>query len=127
MRLGRLNRSPGAALRGAAAALALVGLLVAAGTAQPPPPSDELPAPSQVSPDAPTPVGPQAPAVGVTLPDALRVAVLSNLDIAQARAVVAEAQAARQRVQVLLLPNATFGSAYNNHQGGIQKTEGNII
>jgi outer membrane protein TolC len=78
-------------------------------------------------PEAPTPVGPQAPAVGVTLPDTLRVAVLSNLDIAQARAVVAEAQAARQRVQVLLLPNATFGSAYNNHAGGIQKTEGNII
>jgi outer membrane protein TolC len=54
-------------------------------------------------------------------------AVLSNLDIAQARAVVAEAQAARQRALVTALPNATFGSAYNNHQGGIQKTEGNII
>jgi outer membrane protein TolC len=90
-------------------------------------PPQELPAPRKLAPDAPTPVGPQVPAVGVTLPDALRVAVLSNLDIAQARTVVGEAQAARQRAEVLLLPNATFGSAYNNHAGGIQKTEGNII
>jgi outer membrane protein TolC len=73
------------------------------------------------------PAQPQAPAVGITLPDALRVASLSNLDIAQARAVVAQAQAARQRALVIALPNATFGSTYNNHQGNIQKTEGNII
>jgi len=105
-------------------------LLPLAALAQAPggdPPAEELPAPGRLPAGAPTPVGPQAPAVGVTLPDALRVAVLSNLDIAQARAVVAQAQAARQRALVTLLPNATFGSAYNNHQGNIQKTEGNII
>jgi outer membrane protein TolC len=94
--------------------------------AQAPPdraPSQELPPPRQLE----EPPQPQAPAVGVTLLDVLRVASLSNLDIAQARAVVAQAQAARQRALVTTLPNATFGSAYNNHAGGIQKTEGNII
>jgi outer membrane protein TolC len=88
-------------------------------------PPQELPPPRKL--DAPAPAAAPPPAVGVTLPDTLRMAVLSNLDIAQARAVVAEAQAARQRAYVTLLPNATFGSAYNNHAGGIQKTEGNII
>ncbi len=103
-------------------------LLPLAALAQAPagnPPPQELPPPNKL--EAPTPVGPQAPAVGLTLPEALRVAVLSNLDIAQARAVVAQAQAARQRALVTALPNATFGSAYNNHAGAIQKTEGNII
>jgi outer membrane protein TolC len=111
---------------GAAGLGAILSLAVRAqapeGAARP----QELPPPQKVE-AGPSPVGPQAPAVGVTLPDVLRVAVLSNLDIAQARAVVAQAQAARQRALVMALPNATFGSAYNNHQGAIQKTEGNII
>src|SRR4051794_10586266 len=78
------------------------------------------------------PAEPPAPAcpenaVGLTLLDALRLAQLATLDIAQARAVVQQAVAARQRAQVLWLPNATFGSTYVDHEGRIQNTNGSII
>jgi outer membrane protein TolC len=67
------------------------------------------------------------PAVGITFLDSLRIAVLSNLSVAQARAVVRQAQAAQQRAEVVWLPNLNSTTAYNNHEGRIQKTEGNII
>jgi outer membrane protein TolC len=80
-------------------------------------------------PSSPAPSAPACPenAVGLTLLDALRLSVLANLDIAQARTVVQQAAAARQRAQVLWLPNATFGSTYVDHEGRIQNTNGSII
>jgi len=66
-------------------------------------------------------------AVALTLPDALRLASLANLDIAQARLIVEQALAGQLRAQAQVLPNLSAGPAYNNHQGTIQKTEGNII
>jgi outer membrane protein TolC len=57
----------------------------------------------------------------------LQLAAASNLDVAQAREVVAQARAALTRANVLALPTFVIGSAYANHQGQIQKTEGNII
>jgi outer membrane protein TolC len=65
--------------------------------------------------------------VAVTLLDALRVAALANLDIAQARAIVEQVQAARLRADVAILPNATAGANYVYHTGHIQRTEGNVI
>jgi outer membrane protein TolC len=107
--------------------------------AQPPPmPEDVLPKPRVLvdpSPTEPTPPAqpvpmPTAtrenPAVGITLVDALRIALLSNLDIAQARAVVRQGQAGLLRAEVIALPNANIGGAFDSHAGRIQKTEGNI-
>jgi outer membrane protein TolC len=65
--------------------------------------------------------------VPINLPSALRLALLSNLDIAQAQAVVDQARAALERAQVSILPNFNLGSTYTEHEGNIQKTEGNII
>jgi outer membrane protein TolC len=65
--------------------------------------------------------------VAVTLTDVLRLASVANLDIAQARLAVERARAAQLQARSTLLPNLSLGSAYNNHQGTIQKTEGNII
>jgi outer membrane protein TolC len=66
-------------------------------------------------------------ALPISLPVALRLAWVANLDIAQAREVVAQARAALQRAQVAVLPNFNLGSTYTHHEGNIQKTEGNII
>lgn len=68
--------------------------------------------------------GPTAP---ISLPAALRLASTSNLNIAQAREAAVQAQARLDRAQVSFLPNFNIGSAYNDHEGNIQKTEGNII
>jgi outer membrane protein TolC len=57
----------------------------------------------------------------------LRLAQTSNLDIAQAREAVNQARARQQSADVATLPNLNLGSAYNHHEGNIQKTEGNII
>src|SRR5262249_3413463 len=64
---------------------------------------------------------------GITLLDALRVASLANLDIAQAREVVELARAGRLRANSQILPNLNLGSTYVTHQGQIQRTEGNVI
>lgn len=96
---------------------------------------DTLPAPRRQpasAPETPLPQGAglslgQETAVPITLPVALRLAEIGNLDIAQAREVVNQARAALERAQVGLLPNLNLGSAYNHHEGQIQKTEGNII
>src|SRR5262249_54013319 len=66
-------------------------------------------------------------AVPITLPTALRLALLANLDVAQARQVVAQAQAALLQARVIAVPSMTMGSQYVHHEGTIQKTEGNII
>jgi outer membrane protein TolC len=64
--------------------------------------------------------------VAITLPAALQLAELANLDIAQAREVVNQARAAQMRANATALPNIQTGSSYNHHEGQIQKTEGNI-
>src|SRR4051794_722367 len=91
-------------------------LLAALLTAGPAPAQDARPAIS----------GPYGESVvGLTLPDALRLALLANLDIAQAQQVVVQARAAQLRAQAATLPSATLGANYTNHQGTIQRTEGN--
>ncbi len=93
--------------------------------AAPPPDAAVLPMPRLV---ASLPKDPMAPPPGVpiNLPTALRLALTSNLEIAQARELVAQASARLDRARVALLPNFNIGSAYNHHEGNIQKTEGNI-
>src|SRR5262249_37167319 len=63
----------------------------------------------------------------INLPAALRLAETANLDIAQARAVAAQARFALNRAQLLALPSVNLGSTYIKHEGNINKTEGNII
>src|SRR5260370_6094611 len=68
-----------------------------------------------------------AAAQPIALPAALRLAETANLDIAIAREIINQAQAAVQRAQVAVLPNFNLGSTYTKHEGTIAKTEGNII
>src|SRR5262245_60138189 len=108
--------------------LCLAGVCAAQETPRrpPPPPRAESPrVPLDVR-NVPPP-GLPAGAVGVSLLDALRLALLANLDIAQARAVVAQTLAARQRALVLWLPNLTAGSTYVFHDGRIQNTTGPVV
>src|SRR5262249_42610353 len=63
----------------------------------------------------------------INLAAALQLAVANNLDIAQARAVVAQAQAALFRARVSALPAINLGATYVEHEGQIQRTEGDII
>ncbi len=63
----------------------------------------------------------------IDLRSALRLATTSNLDIAQARAVLEQAEAARQRAVSRLLPNVSSGAAYIDHAGRIQQANGNIL
>src|SRR5262249_37160579 len=79
------------------------------------------------SPEAAACPAPEGNAVGITLLDALRVASLANLDIAQAREVVEFTRAGRLRANSQILPNLNLGSTYVTHQGQIQRTEGNVI
>src|SRR5262245_3293309 len=57
----------------------------------------------------------------------LRLAATSNLDIAQARAVVDQARAARDRALVQWLPNLAIGASYLSHEGRAQQANGNIL
>ena len=66
-------------------------------------------------------------AMPVTFPNVLGLALLANLDIQQSNEVVAQARAALLRSNVAWVPSLNLGSAYNHHEGNIQKTEGNII
>jgi outer membrane protein TolC len=63
----------------------------------------------------------------IDLRTALRLATTSNLDIAQARAVLDQAAAARQRAVSRVLPNVSGGATYLDHDGRIQKADGNIL
>jgi outer membrane protein TolC len=67
------------------------------------------------------------PLFPVSLLTALRLGLTTNLDIAQARETVNQAQARLDKARVSLLPNFNLGSQYLHHEGNIQKTEGNII
>src|SRR5262245_1680898 len=67
----------------------------------------------------------RATAMPITLPIALRLSLTTNLDIAQAREFVAQAGIALDRARAGYLPTFNLGSAYNHHEGNIQKTEGN--
>jgi outer membrane protein TolC len=58
--------------------------------------------------------------------EALRVASLANLDIAQARQVVYQARASALRAESQLLPNLNFGSTFVRHEGQLQNTAGNV-
>jgi outer membrane protein TolC len=62
----------------------------------------------------------------MSLPVAMRLAELNNLDIALARAALLQARAAQQRVEVAWLPTFNLGSTWSHHEGQIQKTEGLI-
>jgi outer membrane protein TolC len=98
--------------------------------AQPPGPTQEsLPPPSRLVPALPVAPGTapdrRAP-LPINFPTALRLATTSNLDIAQARQVVNQTRALQQAADVAILPNFNLGSAYNQHEGNISKTEGNI-
>jgi outer membrane protein TolC len=136
---GRRPRFRLAARAGLLAALtALVGLLPPATPAtQPPDRSEELPAP-QVLPRLTPQLAPTTPcppdlllllkdAQPINLPVALRLAETANLDIAQAREVAQRARAGLLRAQVLALPNLNVGSTYVDHEGNIQRTEGNVV
>jgi outer membrane protein TolC len=99
----------------------LLGLCAAASAQQPA---------AQITTITPTPLPPAGADRGVvpiTLPDALRLAEAGNLNIAQSRQVVALAQAALARARLTILPNLNLTSTYDEHEGNIQKTEGNII
>jgi hypothetical protein len=119
----------------AAVPIGIAALLLA--SAAPVPPSagtdqpEKLPAPRIQEPAAGAALPPKGEAtnaaVGITLVDALRIASLANFDIAQARQLVAVAQAGVQRAQALALPSIVFNPQYIYHTGKIQKTEGNII
>lgn len=56
-----------------------------------------------------------------------RLASTTNLDIAQARAVVDQARAARDRAVVQWLPNLAIGTSYLSHEGRTQQSNGNIL
>jgi outer membrane protein TolC len=66
-------------------------------------------------------------AQAISLTAAIRLTGIANLDVAQARAFVAQTQAAFDRAYVSWLPNLNLGTTYTEHEGNIQKTEGNII
>lgn len=85
---------------------------------------------SQPDPDQGLPydnIGPFANASPINLLTALRLAEGNNLDIAQGREVVRQAQAGLTRARIQALPNLNLGSTYSHHEGNIAKTEGNII
>jgi outer membrane protein TolC len=65
-------------------------------------------------------------AIPVTLVDTLRLAVLANLDIEQARLSIERARAGLLLVRSRFLPALNIGTTYASHDGTIQRTEGNI-
>lgn len=75
----------------------------------------------------PAPPYPEARAQPIDLRSALRLGSTSNLDIAQARAALDQARAARQRAASRVLPNVTSGATYVDHDGRIQQANGNIL
>jgi outer membrane protein TolC len=93
-------------------------------------PAAEVRAASPEPPHFPeTGLGPayDAGALPINLPTALRLAMTTHLDIAQARQVARQADIALERAQLQILPTLNLGSVYTEHEGNIAKTEGNII
>lgn len=87
------------------------------------PPSKDLDGPDIFPPSFSEPLGCGVP---VTLPDVLKLAVLANLDIEQARVAVARAQIGVRRASAAYLPNVAIGALYTTHEGTIQNAAGNI-
>jgi outer membrane protein TolC len=89
---------------------------------------EQAPPPRAVppSPTYPTPTLPTERVVPITLTAALQLAVLSNLDIAQAREVVNQSLAVQLRARLTAVPNLQMSNLYNHHEGQIQNTAGNI-
>lgn len=108
-----------------------------AGTSQilPPPQlsasaQETLPPPQRQLPAIPVSAGTipkKRPLLPIDFPTAMRLALTSNLEIAQAREVVNQARARQLAADVAVLPNLNLGSEYRQHEGNISKTEGNII
>jgi outer membrane protein TolC len=115
----------GAAALAGVAVLAL-GLYLPRGCAQPAP-ADTLPPPRPVTEGQPPSHAGDEMAVPISLPLALRLAVTNNLDIAMAREFVERTQAWRERARFLILPNASAGGIYVDHDGRIQQAVGNIL
>jgi outer membrane protein TolC len=117
-------------LAGAGLLLVWASLTTAAPPAGSAPTVEDLLPPPRKLPDR---VGPAAPAgdgdavFQITLLDALRLASLANLDVAQARLVVDRARVAVKGAMTRALPDLTLGSTYVHHEGQIQRTEGNVI
>ncbi|HEY1190241.1 MAG TPA: TolC family protein [Gemmata sp.] len=103
--------------------LVLLGLVFVGGPGAAQNSTPSAPAPP---PEAPR-RAPDQPAQAIDLRTALRLATTSNLDIAQARAVLDQAQAARQRAVSRTLPNVSTGATYIDHAGRIQQANGNIL
>jgi outer membrane protein TolC len=97
---------------------------------------EELPAPREEPPKARAVEGPEilqpsadaglAAGIPITLLDALKIASLGNLDIAQARLLVERGRANYNLFRSRFLPNIGVGTTYTTHDGTIQNTAGNI-
>ncbi len=66
-------------------------------------------------------------AIGITLPDALRLAYVANLDIQVARQLVNQAVARQLQAKTLTLPTIGFDTSFVDHEGRIQQANGNIL
>lgn len=76
---------------------------------------------------APEPAAGDEGVLPITLDAALRLAQTSNLDIARAREALVLARVGESRARLQIIPSLNLGGTYVDHEGNIQKTEGNII
>jgi outer membrane protein TolC len=108
---------------------ALLATLLAAAYSLADPPADTLPPPRPLPEREVEAI--HAPwetqVMPIDLPTALRLAQTTNLDVARARQVVAQAQAQLDRAKVMALPNINYGSTYVDHAGHLQQSSGDII
>jgi outer membrane protein TolC len=105
-------------------------LLTAAGfvAAQPPENGTPLPPPAPVPGEfTASPTVLNAPTAPINLSAALQLAGVRNADILLARERVTEAVALRQLAAAQLLPTINTGTNYDNHNGTLQQSTGNII
>ena len=118
-------------------------LVAAQDKAKPPPPGPATPPRKGLPTEAPAPLTPGAAAAMqdiarlakllgdqealVDLPSALRAAGINNPDIQLARQRVVEAMALRQYAAAQLLPSVHLGASYDNHNGTLQQSDGNIL
>ena len=63
----------------------------------------------------------------IDLPSALRLASAQNYKIAVAQEKIDQANARYSQAKVLLLPTLAVGASYNQHDGVLQETNGNVI
>lgn len=98
----------------------------------PQPPVEQGPAPQKLPPGSADMTPEEAlfandQVMPIDLATALRLAQTNNLDIAQARETVKQAEAQLTRARALILPTVNLGSTYVDHEGNIQRTEGNVV